>query len=610
MAAPLRRPAAAGYRRCVLAAAILISAVAVMFAVVDPDPVTSRLLFSSSSSIAPASSRGPEQVNSFSPPSPESELEDSDAERRDFSNGDLKAPPLQSEEQVDTDAERRDSSNEDLKAPPLQSEEQVDSETEERNSTSEVLKEATLQSEPIIEAKERDSSGEYVAIPPSQSPELTISSSEMSKAKENFLRFAGEDSSQPEVPIRTDGNEVKSSNGDIGLRPLQPEKPVSLMTATDQELIFAKEEIGHAPVISNDPDLYAPLFRNVAVFKRSYELMERTLKVYIYRDGRKPIFHTPFFKGIYASEGWFLKLMEANTQFVVKDPNKAHLFFLPYSARQLEETLYKPDSHNLRPLAVFLKNYIDGISVKYPFWNRTRGADHFLVACHDWGPYTTKLHEELRKNAIKALCNADLSEGFVQGKDVSLPETNIRNPRRPLRGVGGKPVSRRSILAFFAGNLHGRVRPILLEYWSGKDEDMKIYGPLPPRVSRKMSYIEHMKSSKFCICPMGYEVNSPRIVEAIYYECVPVIIADNFVLPFDDVLDWSRFSVVVAEKDIPNLKDILMKISPREYATMQNNVKRVQRHFLWHQRPVKYDIFHMILHSIWFSRLNQIQVQG
>lgn len=224
------------------------------------------------------------------------------------------------------------------------------------------------------------------------------------------------------------------------------------------------------------------------------------------------------------------------------------------------------------------------------------------------GPYTTTLHTELRKNTIKALCNADVSEGiFVRGKDVSLPETTIKIPRRPLRQVGGRPVSRRPILAFFAGNMHGRVRPILLQHWgNGRDDDMRIFGPLPNQIAKKMSYIEHMKSSKFCICPMGFEVNSPRIVEAIYYECVPVIIADNFVLPLEEVLDWSKFSVVVAEKDIPRLKDILLGISVGQYIKMQKCVKRLQRHFLWHTRPEKYDLFHMILHSIWFSRLNHV----
>ncbi|KAH9777148.1 exostosin domain-containing protein [Citrus sinensis] len=269
-----------------------------------------------------------------------------------------------------------------------------------------------------------------------------------------------------------------------------------------EALLFAKKEIDHAPIITEDAELYAPLFRNISVFKRSYELMEMTLR----------------------------------------------------------------------------------------------------------GPYTTVAHTELKENAIKVLCNADLSEGiFVAGKDVSLPETTIKFPKKPQRHIGGgNRVSQRPILAFFAGYMHGRVRPILLKYWKD-DEDMKIYRRLPHLVSKEMSYIQHMKSSRYCICPMGYEVNSPRIVEAIYYECVPVIIADNFVLPFGEVLDWSAFSVVIPEKDIPKLKEILLAIPLRKYLEMQVNVKMVQKHFVWHPVPIKYDLFHMVLHSIWFNRLNQIQ---
>lgn len=334
-------------------------------------------------------------------------------------------------------------------------------------------------------------------------------------------------------------------------------------------------------------------------------MMELILKVYIYKEGKRPIFHQPHLQGIYSSEGWFMKLMEENREFVTRDPEKAHLFYLPYSVRQLQWALYVPNSHNIRPLSIFLRDHVNMLAAKYPFWNRSHGSDHFLVACHDWGPYTLNAHEELRRNTIKALCNADISEGiFIEGKDVSLPETTIKNPTRPLRNLGGKRVSQRPILAFFAGNMHGRVRPKLLKFWGDKDDDMRIYGPLPKRVSRTMSYPDHMKSSKYCICPMGYEVNSPRIVEAIYYECVPVIIADYFALPFSEVLNWNAFSVVVAEKDIPRLKEILLEIPLKRYLVMQSNVKMLQKHFHWHFRPVRYDLFHMILHSIWLSRLN------
>jgi hypothetical protein len=112
--------------------------------------------------------------------------------------------------------------------------------------------------------------------------------------------------------------------------------------------------------------------------------MEKMLKVYIYPDGDKPIFHEPLLDGIYASEGWFVKLMEGNKQFTTEDPEKAHLFYIPFSSRLLQLTLYVRNSHKRSNLIDYMKNYVDMIAGKYPFWNRTNGTDHFVVACHDW----------------------------------------------------------------------------------------------------------------------------------------------------------------------------------------------------------------------------------
>ncbi|KAM1726127.1 hypothetical protein ACFX12_016938 [Malus domestica] len=285
----------------------------------------------------------------------------------------------------------------------------------------------------------------------------------------------------------------------------------------DRQLQYAASQIKNAPLIKSDQTLYAPLYRNLSMFKRSYELMENTLKVYVYREGQRPILHSPFLRGIYASEGWFMKLMEADKRFVTKNPQEAHLYYLPFSSRMLEERLYVANSHSHKNLVQYLKDYVDMIAGKYPFWNRTGGADHFLVACHDWAPTETK---EIMAMCIRALCNADVKEGFVFGKDVSLPETYIKNDKKPLRDLGGNHPSKRPILAFFAGNMHGYVRPILLQHWENKDPDMQIFGRLPKGKGNK-NYIRRMQSSKYCICAKGYEVNSPRVVEAIFYECVP-----------------------------------------------------------------------------------------
>ncbi|CAI8605643.1 unnamed protein product [Vicia faba] len=367
----------------------------------------------------------------------------------------------------------------------------------------------------------------------------------------------------------------------------------------DQELVQARSEIENAPIVKNDPKLYGPIYHNVSMFKRSYELMEERLKVYVYKEGARPILHSPFLTGIYASEGWFMKLMEANKRFVTKNPKKAHLFYLPFSSRMLEEALYVKDSHSHKNLIQYLHDYVDLIAARHSFWNRTGGADHFLVGCHDWAPSETNLR---LATCIRSLCNADVKEGFFFGKDASLPETYVRNAQNPTRDLGGNTFSKKTTLAFFAGSMHGYVRPILLKHWENKDPDMKIFGKLP-KSKGNSNYIQYMKSSKYCICARGYEVNSPRVVEAIFYECVPVIISDNFVPPFFEVLDWESFTVVVLEKDIPNLKNILVSIPEKRYLRLLMRVKKVQKHFLWHKNPVKYDIFHMILHSIWYNRV-------
>jgi hypothetical protein len=148
--------------------------------------------------------------------------------------------------------------------------------------------------------------------------------------------------------------------------------------------------------------------------------------------------------------------------------------------------------------------------------------------------------------------------------------------------------------------MHGRIRPFLFQHWKEKDKDLLVYETLP----EKLSYHDMLKKSKYCICPSGHEVASPRIVEAIYAECVPVLISQHYVLPFSDVLDWDSFSVQVSVSEIPQLKEILMGIPEEQYRRMQERVKKVQRHFVVNNPPKRFDVFNMIIHSIWLRRLN------
>ncbi|KAK6151830.1 hypothetical protein DH2020_014465 [Rehmannia glutinosa] len=279
----------------------------------------------------------------------------------------------------------------------------------------------------------------------------------------------------------------------------------------DQALRDAKFQIQNAPIQRNISEVHASLFRNYSMFRRSYELMESTLKVYVYREGEKPIFHLPYLRGIYASEGWFMKLMERNKKFVVKEPKKAHLFYLPFSSVKLRNELNGSGFGNQKDVEYYLKNYTDIIATKYRFWNRRGGQDHFFVACHDWA---LRASRKISGNCIRVLCNSNIARGFKIGQDVSLPVTYVRSAENPVKDIGGNPPSNRPILAFFAGGMHGYVRPNTTALLAQHRTRHENYWAMPRDVEGKARYREFMKSSKYCICAKGYEVHTPLISQS------------------------------------------------------------------------------------------------
>ncbi|KAI3947202.1 hypothetical protein MKX01_019855 [Papaver californicum] len=283
------------------------------------------------------------------------------------------------------------------------------------------------------------------------------------------------------------------------------------------------------------------IYRNQNAFYQSHIEMEKRLKVWTYKEGELPLFHEGPLNNIYSTEGQFIDEMESGaSQFSAQHPDQAHVFFLPFSV------------------------------ARYPFWNRSAGANHFM------GPNISTGRLEFFKNFIRVLCNANTSEGFLPERDVSLPEVKL--PFGKLTILKLAPL-KRSILAFFAGRVHGRIRKVLMKHWKAKDDEDQVYDYLP----KSQSYAKKMGQSKFFLCPSGWEVASPRVVESIFAGCIPVIISTSYLPPFSDVLDWSQFSVTI----IPMIKDLLN-----------------EKHFTLNRPSKRFDLIRMVLHSVWLRRLN------
>jgi hypothetical protein len=92
-------------------------------------------------------------------------------------------------------------------------------------------------------------------------------------------------------------------------------------------------------------------------------------------------------------------------------------------------------------------------------------------------------------------------------------------------------------------------------------------------------YRAGMSACAFCLMPRGYAVWSPRLVEGLNAGCIPVIVADNYWLPFSCLFDWRAFAVLVAEADAARVPELLAAIPQEARARMRARLLEVRPFF-------------------------------
>ncbi|KAL5207423.1 hypothetical protein ABZP36_031858 [Zizania latifolia] len=362
----------------------------------------------------------------------------------------------------------------------------------------------------------------------------------------------------------------------LSLRSLRPAASPSLALDNSRSLppSFARPSVYHSP----------------EAFASGYAEMERNFKVYIYPDGDpKTFYQTPRkLTGKYASEGYFFQNIR-ESRFRTDDPDQAHLFFVPISPHKM-----RGKGTSYENMTIIVKDYVEGLINKYPYWNRTLGADHFFVTCHDVGVRAFEGLPFMVKNSIRVVCSPSYNVDFIPHKDIALPQV-LQPFALP---EGGNDVKNRTILGFWAGHRNSKIRVILARVWEN-DTELAISNNRISRAIGELVYQKQFYHTKFCICPGGSQVNSARISDSIHYGCVPVILSDYYDLPFNDILDWRKFAVVLKECDVYQLKSILKSISQEEFVALHKYLVQIQKHFVWHSPPVPYDAFHMVMYELW-----------
>lgn len=163
-------------------------------------------------------------------------------------------------------------------------------------------------------------------------------------------------------------------------------------------------------------------------------------------------------------------------------------------------------------------------------------------------------------------------------KDVIVPYTHLL-PRLNL----AENLKRHTLL-YFKGAKHrhrgGLVREKLWDLLV--DEPGVIMEEGFPNATGKEQSIQGMRSSEFCLHPAGDTPTSCRLFDAIQSLCIPVIVSDDIELPFEGMLDYSKFSVFVAVSDAlkPNwLMNHLKSYSGAQKERFRRNMAKVQSIF-------------------------------
>lgn len=92
---------------------------------------------------------------------------------------------------------------------------------------------------------------------------------------------------------------------------------------------------------------------------------------------------------------------------------------------------------------------------------------------------------------------------------------------------------------------------------------------------KKYDFNELMRNSIFCLTPRGRRLGSFRFLEALNSTCIPVILGDGWVWPFEELIDWTKAAVRFPSSDIFLVPDTLRDFDSHRIKSMQMECRRL-----------------------------------
>jgi len=280
------------------------------------------------------------------------------------------------------------------------------------------------------------------------------------------------------------------------------------------------------------------------------------------------------------------------------DPAEADFFFVPaYSICMFEGGFLSMSQ---------LDETYSSLVRALPHFGANSGRDHIFtfgsgMSANVFRSWRTEIPESIFLTPETWLFNdfPHITEPcFNTWKDIAIPGYLHRTEIISLAATA-KPLRERSHLAVFLGRTDASRGP----HPSLGDEEPDVRGALRQLheegkifVAQNLSFSEMhatMGDARFCLVPKGKSAWSLRFYEALFANCVPVVLSDHWELPFEDFLHLPSF---VIKWPMSKVGDELMEALR---ALPDDNLERymasVRKHRCWYVYP-------SLLHEIHQSR--------
>ncbi|KAH8401571.1 hypothetical protein KR009_006570 [Drosophila setifemur] len=247
-----------------------------------------------------------------------------------------------------------------------------------------------------------------------------------------------------------------------------------------------------------------------------------------------------------------------------------------YTSNPNEACLFLP-SLDLLNQNIFDKHLAGASLVSLDFWDR--GANHILFNMLPGGaPSYNTVMDVNTDNAIIFGGGFD-SWTYRPGFDVSIP---VWSPR--LVQQHAHPTAQRKFLLIVAQmNILPRFLRTLRELALAHSDQVLVLGPCETldlltrcpvsQHHKALEYPRLLSRGKFCLVGKSLRLGQPDLMEIMSQYCIPVIAVDNYVLPFEDVIDWSLASVRIRESELHSVMQKLKAISSVKIVEMQKQVE-------------------------------------